>query len=122
MFNAFSQTSLYNPVTTGYGFGYSQQKQEIIKVNGYEGANAYQMAVNSSALLLDINNPVVYLKQTDGAGYASITAYKIEPLKETMQATTNDLELRIKRLEDIINESYTFSAKPTEQQKSAQSD
>lgn len=122
MYNAFNYNSPYiTPVPAVSPFAQSA-KQEIIKVNGYEGANAYQMTVNSSALLLDINNPVVYLKQTDGAGYASITAYKIEPLKETMQITTNDLELRIKRLEDIINESYTFSAKPTEQQKSAQSD
>lgn len=111
MFNAFSQTSLYNPVTTGYGFGYSQQKQEIIKVNGREGANAYQMPPNSSVLLLDVNQPVVYLKQTDGGGYANITAYRIEPLQETSQTKTNELEMRIKRLEEIINESNTFSLK-----------
>ena len=121
MYNAFNNTSLYNPVSTGYGFGYSQQKQEIIKVNGREGANAYQMTPNSSVLLLDINQPVIYLKQTDGGGYANITAYKIEPY-QSEAAEASDLERRIKRLEDIISESNTFSFKSTEQQKSSESD
>ena len=34
-------------------------KSEIIKVNGKGGAEAYQMGVNSSALLLDETAPIV---------------------------------------------------------------
>jgi hypothetical protein len=33
--------------------------QEVIRVNGRQGAEAYQMAPNSSVLLLDENAPVV---------------------------------------------------------------
>lgn len=121
MYNAFSQTSLYNPVTTGYGFGYSQQKQEIIKVNGRDSAAAYQLPPNSSALLLDSNNPIVYLKQTDGAGYGNVTAYRIEPI-QAEQTATSDLENRLSRLEKIIYESDITNAKQTKSEQPAQSD
>lgn len=84
------------------------QRSEIIHVNGENGARAYQMMPNSSALLLDDNAPIVWLAQTDGAGYKTVTAYKIEPYKP--EAATDALEARVKRLEELINESYT--AKP----------
>ena len=123
--NAFNNlTSLYNnPVcSAGYGFGYSQQtKQEITEVYGVQGAQAYQMAPNSSVILLDASEPIVYIKKTDGAGSASIVSYNLVQ-RETEQAKTNELEMRIKRLEEIINESNTFSIKSAESEKSAQSD
>ena len=91
----------------------TQQRQEVIKVNGENGARAYQIGANSSALLLDINEPLIWFVQTDGAGYKSITAYDIalhvpeEPVKIT------DLEARIVRLEEALNESYIKSAEAT---------
>lgn len=107
MYNAFNYNSPYiNPVNAGYNYSYSQQKQEIIKVNGEAGARAYQLPPNSSILLLDESQPLIWLKITDGAGYPTLTSYKIEPYTpETAQTKTNELEIRIKRLEDIINES-----------------
>ena len=120
-YNAFSNNnSIYNPVSAG--MGYSQlNKQEIVKVNGEGGAKAYQMPPNSSALLLDETQPIIWLKTTDGAGYPAISAYKIEPYTpETVQ--NNDIEKRVKRLEDIINESYTFDASKLKPMESAQPD
>lgn len=75
--------------------------QQIIRVNGENGANMFQMMPNSSALLLDENSPKMYLVQTDGAGYKTITAYKLEPIQSKPQIS---LEERIKRLEDKLNE------------------
>ena len=46
-----------------------QIRSEIVKVNGENGARAYQLAPNSSALLLDESSPIVWLVQSDGAGY-----------------------------------------------------
>ena len=51
------------------------QTCKVPEVNGINGANAYQIGVNSSVLLLDTNLPIVYLKQTDGGGYATVTAF-----------------------------------------------
>lgn len=102
----------YQPVT----------KQEIIRVNGENGAKAYQMPPNSSALLLDETQPLIWLKQTDGAGYPTVTAYKIEPYTpEATAAVSSDLERRVKKLEEIINESYTVNASAF-RRKSAESD
>lgn len=79
---------------------YGTQRQEVVRVNGEGGANAYQLMPNSSALLLDETAPVVWLVTTDGAGYKSMTPYKIAPyVPENPQKS---LEERIKRLEDMI--------------------
>ena len=48
------------------------QSQEVVKVSGINGVNAYQMTPNSSVLLLDTTAPIVWLVQTDGAGYAEL--------------------------------------------------
>ena len=62
-----------NPYNNGYNWGKSAQngryapQRQIIRVNGENGARAYNMAPNSSVLLLDENMPIVWLAQTDGA-------------------------------------------------------
>ena len=112
MYNAIFNSSLYSNPNL---YSCPAPRQEVAKVNGENGARAYSLAPASSVLLLDAAEPIVYLKVTDDAGYPTITKYRIEPLKEeTIQTKTNDLELRIKRLEDIISESNITGAKPAE--------
>lgn len=77
------------------------QRQEVSRVSGIEGAKAFQIAPNSSVLLLDEQNPIVYLKTSDSGGYPSITAYSITPYKEEQQADVKSLESRIERLEKL---------------------
>ena len=77
-------------------------QQQIIKVNGENGARAYQLMPNSSALLLDENNPIVWLAQTDGAGYKTVTPYSIAPYTSPESQNLESLNDRIKRLEDVI--------------------
>ena len=103
-FNAInSYNSPYiNPVSADRGFS-QPYKQEITEVYGLQGAQTYQMPPNSSCMLLDASEPITYIKKTDGAGSASIIAYKLVPL----QTNNNDLEKRIRKLEEIVNESYT---------------
>ena len=83
--------------------GQSLQRQEIVRVNGENGAKAYQMAPNSSALLMDESAPLVWLVQTDGAGYKTAVPYTIAPYQSQPAPDLNDLEDRIKRLEEMIN-------------------
>lgn len=103
-FNAFSNynSPYINPVSADRGFS-QPYKQEITEVYGLQGAQTYQMPPNSSCMLLDASEPITYIKKTDGAGSASIIAYKLVPL----QTDNNDLEKRIRKLEEIVNESYT---------------
>lgn len=85
------------------------QRQEVIRVNGRNGAEAYQMAPNSSILLLDETAPVIWLKTTDGASYPTVTGYKITPIEtkpkeeEVISRQYIELDERIKRLEEVIN-------------------
>lgn len=95
------------------------QRYEVIKVSGRNGAEAFQMAPNSSVILLDTNDALIWLKTTDGAGYPTLTPYSIAPYTPEPAINTNDLEARIKRLEDIINESYhAKTAKQSNEQRS----
>lgn len=79
------------------------QKTEVIKVNGRGGADAFSMAPNCSALLLDITAPIVWLKTTDGGGYPSLTPYSITPYEPEPAVDMTELLDRIKRLEEQIH-------------------
>ncbi len=79
--------------------------QQIVRVNGENGARTYQMLPNSSALLLDETAPLVWLAQTDGAGYKTVTPYKIEPYTPDPVPDFKDILSRIERLEGRLNES-----------------
>ena len=79
--------NFWQPYATPYQTRYNAPQQafgsklEVIRVNGKNGAEAFQMPPNSSIILLDESAPLIWLKMTDGAGYPTITPYRIEPLK-----------------------------------------
>lgn len=79
------------------------QQQEVVKVSGINGVNAYQLAPNSSVLLLDTTAPIVWLVQTDGAGYKTSTPYDIMPHESEEEVQYKSLEDRITKLEEVIN-------------------
>lgn len=105
MFNQFaSQYQPYMPQQSSFQpWGQTPQRQEIVRVNGENGARAYQMAPNSSAMLLDESAPLVWLVQTDGAGYKTATPYTISPYQSQPAPDYNSLDERIRRLEDMLN-------------------
>lgn len=96
-------------------------RQEILKVNGRNGIDMLNMSPNSSLLALDSTAPIVWLVQTDGAGYKTPTPYKIEPYQEQKQndnnadiiAAFNSLDARVAKLEGMVNhdESNSTSAR-----------
>ena len=73
------------------------QQQEVVKVNGKNGVDAFQLAPNSSALLLDTTASIVWLVQTDGAGYKTSTAYDITPHIPEEETQFKTLEERISK-------------------------
>lgn len=107
MYNQFGQPSgpfgFQAPAYSPWGQMQSQQRMEIIRVNGEGGARAYQMPPSSNALLLDEANPLVWLVQTDGAGYKTVTPYTITPYQAAPAPDLGTLEQRITRLEGMIN-------------------
>ena len=104
-FNPYQVNPAYaNQITNNL---HAMNQNQIIKVNGRGGAEAYQMPPNSQVLLLDETQPILWLKQTDGAGYPSLNAYDISPHTEKPAPDVHSLEERISRLEEAIkNESH----------------
>lgn len=102
-------TGFQNPYMNPYGFAQpyqnpiAQPQQQVTKVNGENGAKAYQIGANSSALLLDESGLMIWLVTSDGAGYKTVTAYDIKPHQETPKPDYGSLENRIQRLEEIVN-------------------
>lgn len=82
-------------------------QQEVVRVNGKDGAEAYRMAPNSSVLLLDETKPLVWLKTTDGAGYPSLTAYEITPYEPPAAPDYGSISARLDKLEGAIGEILT---------------
>lgn len=83
-----------------------QGSSKIDRVNGKEGAEAYFLMPNSEVLLLDTTNPIVWLKQTDSAGYGTVTGFNVIPLKDNAEESQQDysaLEQRITYIEQILD-------------------
>ena len=95
----------YGMQQPGYGVSYpvTAPQVQVTKVNGEGGARSYQMGANSSALLLDESGTMVWLCTTDGAGYKTVSAYDIAPHKVEPAPDFETLEVRIQRLEEIVN-------------------
>ena len=96
-FNPYGYMQQQNPITP------YQPPVQVTKVNGENGAKAYQIGANSSALLLDESGLMVWLVTSDGAGYKTVSAYDITPHKTTQPVDYGSLESRIERLEMIVN-------------------
>ena len=80
------------------------QPTKVVEVTGRAGAEAYQLAPDSSILLLDNTAPIVWLVKTDGAGYKSMIPYDIKVHAEEKPADHfKELEERISKLEETIN-------------------
>lgn len=91
-------------------FPYFQPRTEVVRVNGRNGAEAYAIGPNSSALLLDESGSLVWLVTTDGAGYKTIAPYDITPHQAPQAPDFASLEARIKKLEDFFNDTTDTSA------------
>ena len=92
----------------------SPAQQQVVKVNGRNGAEMFQMAANSSALLLDESAPIIWLATTDGAGYKTLAAYDIAPHQEKPPIDIKNIEDRLTKLEEAMkngNESNHTSSK-----------
>ena len=79
---------------------YAPKKENIewINVNGIQGARDVQIQANQTAWLMDMNEPIFYVKKADSMGVCTLEAYKFEKInpeqpkmKEHMFATKEEL-------------------------------
>ena len=80
--NLLAQNQYYNPQMNNQQIYPQIQTQNLIRVNGIEGAKAYQMSANSIVSLFDANEDIMYIKSTDGAGFPSIRTFSFTEVKE----------------------------------------
>lgn len=76
------QNQYYNQQMNSQQFLPQIQTQNLIRVNGIEGAKAYQMSANSIVSLFDANEDIMYIKSTDGSGFPSIRTFSFTEVKE----------------------------------------
>ena len=79
-------------------------QMQVVRVNGRNGAEAFSIGPNSSALLLDESGTLVWLCTTDGAGYKTVSPYDIAPHQDAPAPDFSGLESRIARLEEFVND------------------
>lgn len=87
---------------------FSQPAQQNIyaNVNGIEGAKNFPMRPNSTILLMDSDNPYIYIKSANAMGQATLQYFKITPISEndikgTSHVDSNDYVSK-KDFESII--------------------
>jgi len=88
------------------------QQQTIQYVNDKSSAETYQMAPNSSVILMDANLPRFYTKITDASGQATIKSYdfkETEVEKPTEYVTKAEFESFKADLKGVNNESNNES-------------
>ena len=88
---------------------YPQTPIQLIRVNGIEGARAYQMPANSTVALFDTNNDIMYIRTTDGAGFPQIRTFSFtEQLSPKVDNNITRTEIdEIKAEIDAIKEALT---------------
>lgn len=84
---------------------YYNNQNVFAYVNGYESARSYQTMPNQNVLLIDTDNPFVYMKQTNAMGQSTIQCFKIEQIKESEvtsgSISKDDIESILKRLDAL---------------------
>ena len=116
---------VYGNNNNNQGWNWNQQRNiapyptalphyEIIEVYGEAGARSFKMGPNSSQYLSDLTDPhTMWVAQTDGAGYLTLTRLDVNIHQDQPQPDLNNLETRIKQLEDTLNEYV--NSKPNKQ-------
>lgn len=95
-----------------------QSSVQTIKVHGQEGAQAYVLPPNSSVVLLDESEPIIWLKVTDGGGYPTLSKYYITPAEQVEKIQKenqfNALESRLSNIENQCSQLQTQYAQMEE--------
>lgn len=91
----------------------SQQPTQYYWVNNIEGAKSFQMPPNQMAMLMDSENPIVYMKQTNSMGQATLKYFKLTEISEqevrnqnsqtdTEYVLKSDFDALSKKVEDLL--------------------
>ena len=90
-----------------YNFQPFQQKQELIRVNGLEGAKNYPLSPGSTVPLFDAESDIMYIKSMDAGGFPSIRTFSFMETTskhtDTTETRLSAMEVEIAQLKEALN-------------------
>ncbi len=98
-------TKKYQPMPQTRGDPYFPSKPfyQVASVKGRKGAENFPMAPNSSILLLDEDDPIIWFTTADSGGTITAIPYDYSEHIETREVSTEDLCAMIQSLSKQIN-------------------
>ena len=97
-------------------------QQNIMQSNGKPTFDTYRMAPNSSMLIADTSEPIVWRCTSDGLGNVSMEPFDISPHKEkqtldneSLLTIITEINNRVTKLEENYGNQSTASRKPNKQ-------
>lgn len=78
----------YNPNNNIYQ---QSQLNHYAFVNGIEGAKSFQLQPNQNIMLMDSDNPICYMKQTNNIGQATLRYFKLVEVSEQELRNANQV-------------------------------
>lgn len=81
----YNPYNFYNPYPQPNYGSFPQQPQSnntYAFVNGIEGAKSYPMQPNQTVMLMDSEQPIAYMKQSNGMGQATLKYFKLVETSE----------------------------------------
>lgn len=99
---------MYQPYQQYYG-------SQLLRVNGIEGAKAYQTYPGSTIALFDNSEDIMYIKSVDQCGFPTIRTFRFEEIKEAPvpnndYVSRGELEDYVKHLIQQYNTESTTDA------------
>lgn len=103
----------YNPNNNIYQ---QSQLNHYAFVNGIEGAKSFQLQPNQNIMLMDSDNPICYMKQTNNIGQATLRYFKLvevseQELRNANQVPSNneyvlksEFDALVKRINELTQE------------------
>ena len=100
--------------------GLQGQIKSLTRVNGLEGAKAFQVMPRETVALFDGNDDVFYIKSADDGGFPTIKAYRFAEVDLTGAKPTNDYVTKAE-FEELRNEvkKYAEQSIPKSRSKSS---
>lgn len=77
------------------------QLNQYAFVNGIEGAKAFQVPMNQTMLLMDNDNPLLYLKSSNNMGQSSLRYFKLVEVSEAELRGTAQPQIEFATKEDL---------------------
>lgn len=106
---------LYGGVTNGqynytpnYQNGLQGQIKSLTRVNGIEGAKAFQIMPRETVALFDGNDDIFYIKSADDGGFPTIKAYRFAEIDLTGAKPTNEYVTK-SEFEELRNEVKKYA-------------